>query len=218
MPDHVRATCATCGDTHPKCTAHTRAKRPCGMNPAEGADVCRMHGGGAPQVKAAAVSRVQAQTAAAAVARWALPVEVSPSEGLLAEVHRTAGVIAWAEAQIVRVTGDTPDNLIRGTRSVRRTVGKSVEGPVDVTATEVGPLLNFWVDLWQKERRHFVDVCKVTLAAGVEERRVQLAEAEGERAGRWLQACLAPLGLGDEQMRQVMASASTHLHLLKGTG
>jgi hypothetical protein len=213
--------CDDCGQTHTRCAGHKKRvvpKQPCMAQPRAGATVCENHGGGAPQVKAKAKARVQEAAVVAAALRFAVPIEVSPSEGLIQEVHRTAGVIAWAEQQVIRICGDTPDNLIRGTRSVKRTVGQSVEGPVDVTATEVGPLLNFWVDLWQKERRHFVDVCKTTLAAGVEERRIQLAEQEGERQGRWLQACLAPLNLSDSQMRAVMSSASSHLHLLQGTG
>ncbi len=42
------------------CTAHTRQQRPCGNDAMKGSNVCRMHGGSAPQVKAAAQKRLLA--------------------------------------------------------------------------------------------------------------------------------------------------------------
>ncbi len=43
-----------------RCKATTRAGRQCGSTPIRGGTVCRMHGGGAPQVKAAAMDRLRA--------------------------------------------------------------------------------------------------------------------------------------------------------------
>jgi hypothetical protein len=209
----MRATCVTCGNVHEKCTGHRKSDRqPCGMNPAEGADVCRMHGGAAPQVKAAARSRVQEQLAASAAARWALPVEMGPGEGLLAEVHRTAGVIAWVEAQIVRVTGETPDNLVRGTRSVKRSE-HSQNGTE--TVTEAGPGVHEWLQLWQKERRHFVEVCRVTLAAGIEAKRVRLAEEQAQSIVAVLRGVFADLGLSPAQQAMLATVVPKHLRLVR---
>lgn len=43
-----------------KCTAHSRTGKQCGRLAINGATVCHMHGGGAPQVKAAAQARIMA--------------------------------------------------------------------------------------------------------------------------------------------------------------
>ena len=43
-----------------RCKATTRSGRQCGSLPIRGGTVCRMHGGGAPQVKAAAMDRLRA--------------------------------------------------------------------------------------------------------------------------------------------------------------
>jgi hypothetical protein len=43
-----------------RCKAHTRSGRQCGSHPIRGGAVCRMHGGGAPQVKAKAMDRLMA--------------------------------------------------------------------------------------------------------------------------------------------------------------
>jgi len=55
--------------------------------------------------------------------------------------------------------------------------------------------------LYQQERAHLVVVCRVALSAGVEERRVRLAEAQGEQIVGLLRAVrdAAELALSDAQ-------------------
>lgn len=43
-----------------RCSARTRSGKQCGSKPIRGGRVCRMHGGGAPQVKLAAMERLRA--------------------------------------------------------------------------------------------------------------------------------------------------------------
>lgn len=43
-----------------QCTAHTRTGKQCGNDAMKGTHVCRMHGGSAPQVRAAAMQRLLA--------------------------------------------------------------------------------------------------------------------------------------------------------------
>jgi hypothetical protein len=38
-----------------------------------------------------------------------------------------------------------------------------------------------WLDLYMTERRHLATICRTALAAGIEERRVRLAERQAER-------------------------------------
>jgi hypothetical protein len=170
-----------------------------------------MHGGGAPQVKAAAANRVRQQMAASASARFALPVEISPSDGLIAEVHRTAGAIAWLEAQIERVTGDTPDNLIYGIRKTKEWSGGEDGGG---SSTESGPGVHDWLQLWQKERRHFVDVCRVTLAAGIEQKRLDLAQEQAQQVVTVLKGVFADLGLSPAQEAMLGVVVPKHLRLV----
>src|ERR1019366_6036611 len=52
--------CSACGETHDMCLAHRKSDgKPCGGQPRNGSDVCRMHGGGAPRGKTAAAERVR---------------------------------------------------------------------------------------------------------------------------------------------------------------
>ncbi len=55
--------CEKCGQPHQKCLAHNNEGTPCNRNPANGADVCPVHGGHAPQVRKAAEGRVLDQEA-----------------------------------------------------------------------------------------------------------------------------------------------------------
>ena len=65
-----------------------------------GSEVCRVHGGRAPQVKAAAARRLAEQAAQQAVRTLGLPVDISPTEALLEEVRWTAGHVAWLRSRV----------------------------------------------------------------------------------------------------------------------
>lgn len=209
----MRPPCLVCeaGRPHERCAAHRNDGQPCGRWPEKGGKVCRQCGGAAPQVKAAAARRREDEAARQAAAAFALPVEVDPGTALLEEVHRSAGVVAWLGVQVERVAGDTPDNLVRGTRGVRR-----VETPDGTTTTtEAGPGVHEWLRLWQHERAHLVKVCAAALAAGVAERQVQLAEQQGALLVQVIRGILADLDLTPEQQAAAGQVAARHLRAVR---
>lgn len=63
--------CVICGEDHPRCNGHNSKGERCMRWPRDGVDVCRSHGGAAPQVIAAGEAR-RAARAAEADARAAL--------------------------------------------------------------------------------------------------------------------------------------------------
>jgi hypothetical protein len=89
----------------PRCNGTRRDKGPCGNPPVRGANVCRMHGGAAPQVKAKAQERVaegEAQRTLAALAEVLGPVE--PVLNPLLELSRIAGeALRWKQVIAGRV-------------------------------------------------------------------------------------------------------------------
>lgn len=181
--------------------------------PQKGATVCRQDGGAAPQVIAAAERRRQEELARQAAARFALPIEVGPGEALLQEVHRSAGMVAWLEVQVVRITGETPDTLVRGVRSTKRV--DTDDGWA--TTTEAGPSVHVWLELWQRERRHLREVCRDALAAGIEQRRVQLAESHASQIVAVLKGVFADLDLTAEQQAKLPTVVPRHLRLVTST-
>jgi hypothetical protein len=168
---------------------------------------CKHHGGNTPAGIAAAQREMQEHTLREAMVTYGLPREIEPSEALLEEIARTAGHIDWLREQIERVGGERVDSLITGPRLV-----KTVEGPAGrVQITEVAAAVNLWLALYQDERRHLVQVCRTALAAGVEERRVRLAEQQGNLLAQVIRSVLGDLELTPDQWSRVSEVVPRHL-------
>jgi hypothetical protein len=193
--------CERCGQTHPGCTGHTkngpRAGQPC-ARPCKPGETCNSHGGAAPQVARARARREQEAEAARQVATLGLAVDITPTDALLQEVQWTAGHVHWLRSKVQEldeqelVWGMTAESEKDSDKNGRETSSKMSAKP------------SIWYDLYAKERAHLVVVCTAALKAGVEERRVRLAEQQGDLVaaviGRILDAMLVALvaaGLGD---------------------
>ena len=167
-----------------RCTAKAKSTGvQCARYAIEGASTCRVHGSGSRKAKAAAARRVEeakaAREAEKAVTTLGLSKDVSPSEALLEEVRWTAGHVDWLRD---RVRDLEHDELVWG-----KTKEKSGSlDPDRLPAAEVteSAAPSVWYDLYERERKHLVAVCTAALRAGVEERRVALAESQGALVGQ----------------------------------
>jgi hypothetical protein len=81
----------------------------------------------------------------------------SPQAALLAEIARTAGVVDWLAGQVGELK---PDQLIRGTKSIRRI--EDADGSVK-TITEAGTARHELLQLFIEERRHLHALCRDAL-------------------------------------------------------
>lgn len=207
-----------------KCTAKNGAGEPCGKWAVKGATVCASHGGRAPQVKAAAARRVEEQAAQAAVVTLGLPVDISPTEALLEEVRWTAGHVQWLRGKVQEleerpeVTIEDADGNpvdVGGQHSLVWGVTREKSGGDDRgTTQEAAP--NVWYVLYERERKHLVQVAAAALRAGVEERRVRLAESQGELVATVIKRILAALNLTPEQAAQVPEIVPRELRMIAG--
>ena len=150
--------CEACGQTHKRCLAHNKSGGPCGRIPEDGADVCLNHGGGAPQVKAAARERVQLELARRECDKLGIEVEIDPAEALIRAVWRAQGNLMFYEAQVARL-----DDVITGET-----------GPGGAYKQTAHPL----VILYHDAEKWVANVSSAALRAGVEERRVRMAERD----------------------------------------
>jgi hypothetical protein len=198
-------------DESPKCTAKSkRSGKRCKRAPSVGLDKCATHCGlsKAERDRAAAVYLAE-QEARKAVETYGLPRDISPTEALLEEVRYTAGHVAWLRAQVQAL--ESKDLVWGMTEQVEKS---ATEFPgVDVTSSATASM---WLELYYRERKHLVDVCKAAVSAGCELRRVQLAEAEGALVARVIRAILGDLMLTAEQQARVPEVVPRHLRALAG--
>ena len=145
-----------------------RSGERCKRHALAGATVCSKHGGSAPQVKAAAARRVEAERAAAAVARIGLRVEGDPIAHMLDVIAYQAGMVAYWRS-VVEALDD--DSLTWGTTKVK------IGGDDGGETQEAKPHIAY--SLLDEAQSKLVRYCAEALKAGVAERQVRLAEQQG---------------------------------------
>lgn len=168
--------CPTCGQTHPRgCQAHKKAARgggPCLREPIPGGTVCKWHGGNSPRAQAAATQRLATIAAAEQVARLGLRVDIHPADALIDLVHWTAGEVAYWRAQVVAIEDEG------GHKALTWGVTKEKSGGDDFGTTQEAKPHIAYVMLRDASDR-LAQYAAAALKAGVDERRVKLAEAQG---------------------------------------
>lgn len=186
--------CADCGQIHQLCDKHRKDGQPCGGEPIRGTNTCRMHAG-------KKVSLIRQEVAARlAVSELDLDVDANPLDELMMEVQRASAAVRWL-GEKVNELDDT--EITFGLQ--RRTKG------AEKTRT-YGAGVNVWVRMWQDERDRLARVCKLALDAGVDERRVRLAETQGRMIVDIIRATLTDLEIADtEQVHEVV---SRHLRAI----
>lgn len=209
--------CGKCGQVHlcasrpemPACTGHISRDRgekrkgdPCGQPAMAGQDVCRSHGGKAPQNLAKALERQQREQAEKALAAFGERVDVDPAEELLDLICHTAGHVRYIRTRV--------HELARSDQTWGITKEKD-GGDDEGTTFESKP--NVWIqmlDHWSdKLAKYVVEALRI----GLDERRVRIAEKQGEWTIKVLEGVLAELGhdLHDPDTAQLV---ERHLELI----
>jgi hypothetical protein len=153
-----------------------------------GIGACKLHGGSTPGARKAAITAgARSLIQAHAINR----PNVDPVRAVLEEIGRCAGVIDWLRTKIESLDAES---LVRGTRMVRRT--EDPEGTT--TVTEVGPGLNIWWQMYERERDRLVRVSKAAHDMGIADQQVALAEQHGMRIAAGIQWMLRKLGREDD--------------------
>lgn len=145
----------------------------------KGYGICSLHGGNTPQLTTVAARYMGADVIEKMTTAYGYgaPLELSPQEALLQEVRRTGGHVAWLAEQI---------------------------GFWDMDTTQfITPIRAQWIELYHKEREMLTKVAKAAVDAGVEERKVRLAEQQGAMMLQAFNAVFDALGLSVAQRRLV---------------
>lgn len=189
----------------PKCTARRSTDgSPCGKWPMKGQLVCETHGGRAPQNRAAAERRQVDAAARRVMETYGRPIDTTPTEALLEEVRWTAGHVAWLRERVREV--ETAALAWGKTEEVEKTAGEFPGTDITYAAAP-----SVWLDLYQRERKHLLDVCKAAISAGIEERRVRIAESQGALLADVIRRILGDLDLTPDQQAKVGTVVPLHL-------
>lgn len=231
--DPIPEPCRKCGQPHYRvhqgvgyvtCRGHNRRGAPCMKFPIHGAAVCKLHGGGAPQVQAAAVERLEAMAAQQRLARdltsagEALPYE-DPIANLLWLVSMTKRAVVWWSFRVAELetpdpqAGDFAAGLVGvdddGEAVVVQPAGR-LYGPSTSGGIAMHPVLKEWQRAMDQNARF----AKMAVDAGVSERMVRIAEAQGETIAQVVEGTLNELGLSPavrDEARRIISVKFTEL-------
>lgn len=143
----------------------------------------------AEQTSAKTIERQASRTRRTAGRLYGAPTQdTDPAEVLLTEIRRTAGHIEWLSENLQQ---SDPHKFVKGLWLSKRQSGFIKDEEIDTSdLTQAGAM---WLELYLTERRHLATICRTALAAGIEERRVRLAERQAERVGEAFRGVLFDL-------------------------
>ena len=196
------------------CGAKKRNGDPCGAAPMKGQKRCARHGGKSPQAKKAAERRLAEQEATRNMEKAVRTLgitekyqDVDPGKALLEEISVTYAHVQWLREKVAELADE---QLAWGKVSHEEGVGP--EGPIDKTTEKAEP--SVWYQLYLKEREHLVKVTTAALKAGIEERKVRLAESQGELVARVIRGILEALNLTTDQWALVQTVVPQQLRAI----
>lgn len=188
--------CVKCGRLHERqghvtCSGHRKAQYgggPCMKFPVKGTNVCRTHGAAAPQTKVKAAEKVAIEKLRRTVAHLASydpESVVTPVQEMLHLVRESSSNVAFL-GQLVRDLPiyPSPGEWVEGAdKPYYRQGDPGIYGPTyhqsGIPTGEAKP--HVLVVMYNEERdRHRANL-KAAIDAGIEERRLQLLEADAER-------------------------------------
>lgn len=175
------------------CGARKKNNDPCASSPAPGATRCGRHGGKSPRAKAAAEQRV-AEAEAREILGTIDPTapRENPVEMLLNLIYGKGAEIAWLRAKVKSLDEEA---LTYGLTEQQTGVGP--QGPVDVSTFKTEQ--NIWWKLLREAENQLAQWTSMALRANIDERRVQIAESQGNAVAGVIRKVLDALQLTPAQ-------------------
>lgn len=186
-------------DPDARCGAKTKQGKgpPCRRPAGAGTDhmgigACKLHGGSTPNAGKAAARTLAISMGA--------PIDISPHEALLTCVRIVAGEVSYCTARIQELaTGE----YVEHPTSFREESGEGDSGSFAKDVTIKGPpSMNIWIETRHDAMDRLARYAKIALDAGVEERRIQLAEDLGSMMVPMFKAIFDQLDLTPAQQRR----------------
>jgi hypothetical protein len=133
------------------------------------------------------------------------PVATDPGQGILDEIARSAGHIRWLEQKLIALD---EAEVVQTEYHVSEERSGGPGGGYELRRRELRPEISPWWALYERERKHFASVCAGAVRAGVEERRIRIAERQQDVLEAAFVAAIADLGLDphDSRVRKVLGA------------
>ena len=193
-----------------RCTGTTRNGTSCKRRPGygtahPGVGPCVDHEGNRNGIQAPALAEASAE-GRRVIERsrfYGVPLDVSPTEALLGEVKRAAGIVLWLSEKL----GELPDELPEMSQVHEFDKGGTVY------ATDRAE----WLRLYLAERQHLARVSKLAIDAGIAQEQVRLARAQAGIVVYAIRTVLEQLGLNQKQQGLVPQVVPAVLRQLAST-
>ena len=137
---------------------------------------CRLHGGNT----ASGVAYAGRELAADAVRNYGLPVDIDPHTALVEELQRSAGHVAFLHAKVQSLPEAEMEGPVGG-----------AQGGIPEHKPSV------WIQMYNAERKHCAEIAAVCIKAGIEERKVRVAEQMGQVFAEAIRGILTDLDVID---------------------
>lgn len=106
------------------------------------------------------------------MAIFGAPINITPEEAIIQELHRTAGIVNWLEQKITQVANEQNENAAL------------------TQSTKAGQMASVWMDMFQKERDRLATISKTAAGMGIAQRQIQIAEEQGKMLASVIQRLL----------------------------
>jgi hypothetical protein len=182
-----------------RCTARKTNGEPCAAWAMRGATVCRVHGGSARQVRAAATERLALDVAN----RLAIPVTTTASDALQDALDRVNGQVIYLAELVSKLT---PEELVWGTvqRRVHTRQGPEGEsGGASMVATQGERPHPYWVAMNEAIARRS-QIAEAMTKLGIADRQAHVLEVVGARLANGLDLALDGAGISLSQKARVL--------------
>lgn len=167
------------------CSARvSRGDRPCRNRAIPGGTVCRYHGGGAPQVRAAAARRLAIQAAIEDAQKFGGRLDIHPADALLELVSGKAAEVAYWER---RVQALNEADLTWGQTKIESGLERGEETHIVTTEARKSIIL----DLLHVAQRDLAAFAAAALKAGVDKALVEIAQSQAVQLVDVLRAAFA---------------------------
>jgi hypothetical protein len=205
-----------------RCGAKTRKGTPCEHQPGWGTQHvgvgrCKLHGG------AEAHAQVNGLVLLARREQQVMgqPLSIEPQDAILECIRIAAGEVFYASERVAALDASDAVGPVT-THSLRRVLaepageGESENEPHTVADTRAGPpALHIWIQTRRQAMDRLVQYSFAALKAGIEERRVKIAEQQGMLLAQAIQGILRELEV--DSRPEVAGIVRKHLVLVSGS-